>query len=126
MMKKISSLVVVLALAMALALPAIVSAQEDVDDVFGVNTIGDEIILGSKDIRATVGSIINAGLGFLGVVAVVIILMGGFKYMTSGGDEGKTKKARDYIIAGIIGLAIILSAYAVTSFVMSRLLTATK
>ena len=122
-MKKISSLVVVLALAMALTLPAIVSAQ---DDPFGVNMVGTELTLGSKDIRTTVGSIINAGLGFLGVVAVVIILIGGFKYMTSGGSDENTSKARKYIIAGIIGLAIILSAYAVTSFVMSRLLTATQ
>ena len=73
------------------------------------------------DIRAVIGSIINTALSFLGVVAVIIVLIGGFKYMTAGGSEDKVSDAKKWIISGIIGLAIILAAYAITSFVIERL-----
>ena len=56
-------------------------------------------------------SIINVALGFLGIIAVVIVLMGGFKYMISGGNEEKVGEAKKLIVSGIIGLAIILSAW---------------
>lgn len=81
--------------------------------------------LGQGDLTSTIGSIIRAALGFLGVIAVVIILYGGFKWMTAGGNEEKVDEARKLIIAGIIGLAIILSAYAIASFVITQLVTAT-
>ena len=81
--------------------------------------------LGNKDIRETIASIINVALGLLGIVAVVIILLGGFKWMTAGGDQGKVDEARKLITAGIVGLAIILSAYAIANFVIKSLLTAT-
>lgn len=123
MLKKFALAMLVAVFALSLALP--VAAQIDNDDPFGQKAIGNSLILGSKDIRETVGSIINVALGFLGVVAVVIILIGGFKYMTAGGAQEKIDNARKYIISGIIGLAIILSAYAITTFVISRLLEAT-
>ncbi|HCC22645.1 TPA: hypothetical protein DF272_00495 [Candidatus Falkowbacteria bacterium] len=124
MTKKISIFLMMAVMAVVLVLPVVVAAQSG--DVFGVNAVGSELALGSKDIRETVGSIINVALGFLGVVAIVIVLIGGFKYMTAGGDETKVGTARKYIISGIIGLAIILSAYAITTFVISRLMTATE
>lgn len=81
--------------------------------------------LGQGDLDETIGSIIRAALGFLGVIAVVIILFGGFKWMTAGGNEEKVGEAKKLIIAGIIGLAIILSAYAIASFVIGELVNAT-
>ena len=76
------------------------------------------------DLKATIGELLNVALGFLGVIAVIIVLIGGFKYMIAGGNEEKVKDARKWIISGIIGLAIILSAYAITSFVLNSLLDA--
>jgi len=81
--------------------------------------------LGSKDIRSTVSDIINVALGMLGIVAVVIIIIAGFQWMTSGGNEEKAGGARKMIFAGIIGLAIILSAYALSNFVLKQLYKAT-
>ena len=60
-----------------------------------------------KDVRKT-ASIINVALGLLGIVAVIIILIGGFEWMTAGGNEEKQAGAQQNF-AGIIGLAIILS-----------------
>ena len=84
-----------------------------------------QIGLGGQDIRTTVASIIRVAMGLLGIVAVVIILIGGFTWMTAGGNDDKVAEAKKWIFAGIIGLAIILSAYALSSFVIARLIEAT-
>ncbi len=95
------------------------------NDVFGVNPIKDNTSLGQKDIRVTITEIINVGLGLLGIVAVVIVLAGGFQWMTAGGNEEKIGGAKKLIISGVIGLAIIMSAFAITQFVINELGTAT-
>ena len=64
-------------------------------------------------------------LSLLGIIAVVIILAGGFKWMTAGGNEDKVGEARKMIFSGIIGLAIILSAWAIALFVLNQLNKAT-
>jgi hypothetical protein len=115
-------------LTLSLALPTVAFAQSDslnVNDL-GVGAVQSSIKLGSGDVRETAARIINVALGFLGIIAVVIVLLGGFKYMVAGGNEEKTSEAKKLIVSGIIGLAIILSAWAITSFVISRLVTATQ
>ncbi|MBI5732121.1 MAG: hypothetical protein HY982_02050 [Candidatus Magasanikbacteria bacterium] len=121
--KKVLSLVLSLFLVTVLALPILVSAEANLD--LGIN-YGTYTGLGTKDVRETVGSIINVAMGLLGIVAVVIILIGGFEWMTAGGNEEKTGEAKKRILAGVIGLAIILSAYAIAKFVVSNLMSATK
>jgi type IV secretory pathway VirB2 component (pilin) len=69
----------------------------------------------------TVVKVINIVLGLLGLIAVIIILIGGFEWMTAGGDDAKTKHAKDRMIQGLIGLVIIFLAYAIASFVISKL-----
>lgn len=125
-MKKIVGLAATLAIAAGTALPAITFAQGLNASDLGVNAIEGSIKLGSGDVRETAANIINVALGFLGIIAVVIVLLGGFKYMISGGNEEKTSEAKNLIVSGIIGLAIILSAWAITSFVIGQLLSATQ
>lgn len=124
-MKHVAGFFASLALTGALALPVLAQSQLTADDL-GVGAIQSEIKLGSGDVRTTAARIINVALGFLGIIAVIIVLVGGFKYMISGGHEEKTNEAKQLIISGIIGLAIILSAWAITGFVISRLITATQ
>jgi len=81
--------------------------------------------LSGDNLATIVGRIIHVFLGILGVVALVLILYAGFLWMTAGGDEEKVKKAKQIITQAIIGLAIILSSYAITSFIVSRLTEAT-
>lgn len=104
------------------ALPLAAAAQGSLDLGIEYGTITG---LGTKDIRDTIASIINVALGLLGIVAVVIIVAGGFTWMTAAGNEEKVDKAKQMIFAGIIGLAIILSAYAIARFVITSLRTAT-
>lgn len=126
--KQIAAFAATLGVAATLAFPALTLAQSDTLNTndLGVNAIQSSIKLGSGDIRQTIARIINVALGFLGIIAVVIVLLGGFKYMIAGGNEEKTGEARKLIVSGIIGLAIILSAWAITSFVISRLVSATQ
>jgi len=91
----------------------------DFADVAGLNTGGEGGLVGS------IGSLIKTAMGFLGIIAVIIILLGGFKWMTSGGNEDKVKKAKALIFQGIIGLVIVLSAYAIATFVISNIITVT-
>ncbi|MBT3948668.1 hypothetical protein HOF40_01110, partial [Candidatus Parcubacteria bacterium] len=94
-------------------------------DTFGTQAVEDEIILGSDDIRVTVVRIINVLLGLLGIVALVIVMYGGFIYMTAAGAEDKIATAKKILVNGVIGLVIILSAFAITRFVLNKLIEAT-
>ncbi|MBU1921907.1 pilin [Patescibacteria group bacterium] len=91
----------------------------------GIGEVGDTLELGDRDIRATIASIINVAMGLLGIVAVVIILYGGFTWMTAGGNEENVSKAQKIIVSGIIGLALILASWAIARFVLESLVTAT-
>jgi len=121
------------ALGLALTLPFVhlspvlpaQAATLEADDILSED-FGDTTGLGQADLKTAIGQLINVALGFLGVVAVVIILMGGFKWMTAGGNDKNVEEAKRLIIAGIIGLAIILAAYAIASFVISSILSATQ
>lgn len=126
-LSKIARAAATVGMAAALALPSVVMAQGELNvNDLGVGAVQSSIKLGSGDVRQTAARIINVALGFLGIIAVVIVLMGGFKYMISGGNEEKVGEAKKLIVSGIIGLAIILSAWAITSFVVSRLVSATQ
>ena len=81
--------------------------------------------LSSQDVRLTAERIIYTLLGTLGIVAVVLVIYAGFKWMTSGGNEENVKGAQKILTAAVIGLVIILSAYAITRFVMTQLYKAT-
>jgi len=89
-------------------------------------SIEDEIGLGGEDPRVMVGKIINVAIGFLGIIAVIIILIGGFKWMTAGGNEEKATEALTLIKSGVIGLIIILAAWAIGKFVVDLIFGATQ
>ncbi len=100
------------------ALPAL--AQVDLGLEYGT-----ELGLTTTDIRVTIGRIINAFLGVLGIVAVLIVLYAGFLWMTAGGDAQRVQTAKRWLINGVIGLIIILSSYAIASFVLNAVIQGT-
>lgn len=65
--------------------------------------------------------VIKAFLGLLGIIFVVLIILAGYNWMTAGGDEEKVTKAKKMITRAIIGIIIIVGAYAITYFVFSRI-----
>jgi len=136
MTKKFTKNLTALAITLLISLPMIaftLTAQAANVDPWGAgsngvvdeNAIQSDIGLGDKDPRLMAATILNVVMGFLGIVAVIIILIGGFKWMTAGGAEDKVEEARKLIMAGIIGLIIILTSFAIAKFVINNLLTAT-
>ena len=138
--QKISHSVLRASVAASLAVPAMLGfagkafaadGALTADELFGGADQGDGADfagasgLSSGNLIDTISSIIRVALGFLGVIAVVIILLGGFKWMTSGGNDEKVKKAKQLIFQGIVGLVIVLSSYAIASFVITSITTAT-
>jgi hypothetical protein len=107
-----------------LVLPLMTKAALNANTLLPEN-VGTATELGTQDIRMTIGRIINVALSLLGVIVLVIIIYGGFLWMTAGGNDEKVGEAKKWIFGGIIGLVIILSAYAIASFVISNLVTAT-
>jgi len=106
-------------------LPAISRAaiQPLTAEDFGVS-FGAGTGLGSGDIRFLIANIIKTALGLLGIIAVAIVLSAGFLWLTSQGEQDKIEKAKKILLNAVIGLAIILAAYAITVFVFKQLLGA--
>ncbi len=73
------------------------------------------------DLNTIIRTIINAVIFVVGMVAVVMIILGGVNYATSQGDPGKVKKGKDTIMYGIIGLVIAILAFAIVNFVLQAL-----
>ncbi|PJA47193.1 hypothetical protein CO172_02765 [Candidatus Uhrbacteria bacterium CG_4_9_14_3_um_filter_36_7] len=88
-----------------------------------VQTIGTQT--GTQaNLPTLVGNIINVVLGILGIVLVGMLIWAGVMYLTSKGEAEKTKTAIKLITQSIIGIIIILAAYAIANFVITALTTA--
>ena len=71
-----------------------------------------------------ISALFNVVLGTLGIVFVVFIIYGGFLWMTAGGGAEQVKKAKGILTNSIIGLIIVLAAYAFTAYILERLILA--
>lgn len=74
-----------------------------------------------NDLNTIVTTIINTVIFVVGMLAVVMIILGGINYATSQGDPSKVNKAKSTIMYGIIGLVICLLSYAIVSFILQSL-----
>ena len=86
------------------------------DDISG--DIQAHTALGNEDPRLITANLINIILGFLGILSVVLVLFGGFKWMTAAGNDDQVASAKKLLISAVIGLVIILSAYALSAFIL--------
>ncbi len=75
----------------------------------------------SQDLKVIIQNIIRIILGFMGILVVLMILAGGLKWMTSGGNEEKIAEAKKLITASVVGLTIILVSYSIANFIISSL-----
>ena len=90
------------------------------DDSLGVGYM-EGTGLSQQDPRVAAARIIQIGLGLLGTIAVVLVIYAGFLWMTSEGNADKLQKAKQILKSAAIGLLIILSAFAIVTFVIDRL-----
>ncbi|MDO8598617.1 MAG: pilin [bacterium] len=95
--------------------------------VFALETglgFGTATGLSTQDIRVTIAKIIRVIIGILGIIALIVVLAGGFMWMTSGGEEEKIAKGKKILTNGAIGLVIIFLSFSITQFIISRLTSA--
>lgn len=77
--------------------------------------------LSKTDPRIIIVNIIRIFLGFLGIVLLILIMYAGFLWMTAGGEEEKISQSKIILKNSLIGLLIILSSYAIVSFILRML-----
>jgi len=77
---------------------------------------------GVREIAA--GDVLTAGINLAyyiaGIVAVIVIIISGIMYATSMGDSGRVTRSKNMILYAVIGLGVLIAAFAITNFVMSR------
>jgi hypothetical protein len=83
---------------------------------------GADTSVGTQRIQDIVTFIINIFSVIVGIVAVIMIIWGGFKYITSGGDSGNITSAKNTIIYAIIGLIIVALAQFLVKFVLDKVI----
>ncbi|MFA6042907.1 MAG: hypothetical protein WCV85_04810 [Patescibacteria group bacterium] len=90
-----------------------------------IENVGGTLTLGSADLKQTVLNIITFVLGLLGLIAVIMILYGGFIWLTAGGNEDKVSSAKRIISSAIVGLVVILISWAIVNFVVKSTVNVT-
>jgi len=75
---------------------------------------------GNGSIENVIGTIIKAALTLVGLIFLILMVYAGYLWMTARGEEEQVKKAKDIIVGSLIGLFIVLSAYAITYFVTTN------
>jgi amino acid transporter len=119
--KKLISFALCLSICSFALLPTLALGQFGLDEMTELEISTNA----STNLTSMIVGVINVVLGFLGVIAVVIILFAGFKWMTAAGSEEKVKDAETMIIQAIMGLVVIFLAWVIANFVISGLMTAT-
>jgi hypothetical protein len=83
--------------------------------IFGAN-----MGLPDTDPRIIVARLIRSAMGLVGIIFLLMILSGGWQFMVSGGDDEKVASAKKTFYSALIGLAVMLSAYSITAFVLRQ------
>ena len=134
MIKKIKNILTAAALAFALlapvAVPAAVSAQDIQENLkCGANLDANgncnaDVEGGTTSVNNLIRDVINIFSFIVGIVSVIMIIIGGFKYITSGGDSNNVSSAKNTILYAIIGLVIVAFAQFIVQFVLGRITAA--
>jgi hypothetical protein len=128
-MRRIHAIIVTLGLLFAVVTPLAVAGQAEAAtfDLFkscsGVESEicrdqDDQKLFGANSIW---GRVINMMIFLIGAVSVVMIIVGGLRYVLSGGDSSAINGAKNTILYSIVGLAVAIMAYAIVNFVASNL-----
>lgn len=137
MIKKLKTLLISLAttatLVAPLAVPVAVSAQGTGSDTVQTGLCNGSQLTVDGDCSSTtdaadtkekvnklITDVINLFSVVVGVVSVIMIIIGGFKYITSGGDSGNVSGAKNTIMYAIIGLVVVALSQLIVKFVLAK------
>ncbi|MDO8592851.1 MAG: hypothetical protein Q7R92_03750 [bacterium] len=100
------------------------SAADDLQtqlDSAGTTGWGTPVNDPAADLPNLIKDVVSVFLSLLGIIFLVLIIYAGYNWMTAQGDDEKVTKAKNTLTRAIIGLIIILAAYAITYFVFQSL-----
>ncbi len=138
--KKLSVMIASLAFAvLPLAMPAVAHAATDCTgdqaNIQGCLQTGacldtdTATCAAASDPNGSVNNIITTVINIfslvVGVVSVIMIIIGGLRYITSGGDSGNVSGAKNTILYAIVGLVIVALAQVIVHFVLNRVTATT-
>lgn len=136
MIKRLSALLAGLTIAavmsLGLAMPALAQTAQDqinnglcagsnlqfTENPGQCNTAGSDA---TSKINNIVHTIVNLLSAVVGIVAVIMIIVGGFRYITSGGNDTSVTSAKNTILYAIIGLVVVALAQIIVRFTLSKL-----
>ncbi len=100
------------------------------ESAYGLNTTAEGIPAFSDQVsqqednflQTRTGQIIGFVLSFVGVLFLILMIYAGLTWMTAGGNQEQVKKARSLMINAILGLIVVMGAYALTAFIGQQLI----
>lgn len=103
---------------------AVAQSEEACEGAPGSTWNGQECVpaQGSgPSIEDLIGTITDTLLFIIGAVSVIMIIVGGFQYVVSGGDSSKVEKAKNTILYAVVGLVVAIVSFALVNFVLTNL-----
>ena len=97
---------------------AVESASAQVQDGLNMTKTADTQ---NTSVNTLIRNVINILLWAIGIVSVIMIIIGGFRYATSNGDSNQVSAAKNTIMYAVIGLVIAIFAYAIVNFVFVQI-----
>lgn len=91
-----------------------------ISDNSSASSCSDTTTGGTQKVNETIAQFINIFSTIVGVIAVIMIIYGGLRYITSGGDSGKITNAKNTIIYALIGLVVVALAQFIVKFVLNK------
>jgi len=112
------------------AIPVLAGPISDTEDIVGKDSMLGKFSQSAgfqtdaepgSEFGKTIALVIKGFLSLLGIIFIILIMLSGFNWMTSEGEEQKITKAKETIRTAIIGLFIVIAAYSITYFVFNAL-----
>lgn len=100
--------------------PMVVLAQGIKNSAQPLAVVADKSGVTESNLGNLTGGIIGVAVSLVGIIFFALMVYAGILWMTARGKEDQVEKSKQIIIASIIGLFIVVSAYAITVFVMSK------
>lgn len=123
MKKRITSIITSLALMFGFVAFATPALAAPVDVLGGEACKGNTSVCGDdgSDVFTIVKNVINVMLLAAGIIAVIMIIIGGINYAVSNGESAKVTNAKNTILYAIVGLVVAALAFSIVNFVVARL-----
>jgi hypothetical protein len=127
-MKKIKAFIAVglagMLLMVNLLMPSMVFADAKTEICKGIGAAGGgstDCSAGTTTVEGVIGTVINVLSWVIGIIAVIMVIVGGLKYITSSGDSNNVNSAKNTILYAIVGLVVVALAQVIVRFVLKKI-----